>query len=53
MLGEYGVLLNHSGFMSMLNQLPRAIVNFLRTQDGQIAVGVLLVVMIFLSLRRR
>jgi hypothetical protein len=52
MLGEYGVLLGGNGLMSMLRQLPFSIVNFLHTQEGQIAAGILLAVLFFLFGRR-
>lgn len=52
MLGEYGLLLGGNGLMSALGRLPFAILNFLHTQEGQIAAGLLLVVLFFLFGRR-
>jgi hypothetical protein len=52
MLGEYGALLGGNGFMSTLGRLPSALMNFLHTQEGQIAAGLLLVVLFFLFGRR-
>ena len=53
MFGEYAALIGANGFFSSLMQIPNVIVNFLHTREGQIAAVIFVVVLFFISGKRK
>lgn len=53
MLGEYGILINSNNLLTELARFPDAVVNFLHTGNGQMAVAVLVLVCLLLYRRKR